>query len=332
MRRRRRGEIGGAAEQRADVCHALALRVRTVPTGMPIESRAYDGEADLHLMQKLQQELWLIEGPRTQTHVGDLAWGSTHAPRESEWTRRLWLDGGRCIAWAWVKRGTSVEYEVHPDHRGGPLHEELLHWFESEAPADANLSAWWMEGDDASLGLLARRGYTKADDGESSLLYHVRELDEPVAVPSLPDGFRLRTVNGEDDLYERVLVHQAVWAPSRVTEETYRDVMRTWPYRSDLDCVVEAPDASFASYVLCWYDDANRVGEFEPVGTHQNHRRRGFGAAVCRYALRRLQEEGAAQAIVYASGRPDQLQASALYESVGFRRHTRMLELRRTRA
>jgi ribosomal protein S18 acetylase RimI-like enzyme len=107
--------------------------------------------------------------------------------------------------------------------------------------------------------------------------------------------------------------------------------MRTWPYRSDLDCVVEAPDGSFAAYVLCWYDDANRVGEFEPVGTHQNHRRRGLGSAVCRYALRRLQDQGARQAIVYASGRPDQRQAAALYESVGFHRHTRMLELRRTR-
>jgi ribosomal protein S18 acetylase RimI-like enzyme len=95
--------------------------------------------------------------------------------------------------------------------------------------------------------------------------------------------------------------------------------------------VLEAPDGSFAAYALCWYDDANRVGEFEPVGTHPNRRRRGRGAPVCRYALHRLQEAGAKQAIVYASGREDQRQASALYESVGFRRHTRMLELRRTR-
>jgi ribosomal protein S18 acetylase RimI-like enzyme len=107
--------------------------------------------------------------------------------------------------------------------------------------------------------------------------------------------------------------------------------MGTWPYRPDLDCVVEAPDGSFAAYVLCWYDDVNRVGEFEPVGTHQSHRRRGLGSAVCRFALRRLQEEGASHAVVYASPREDQRQASALYESVGFRRHGRMLALRRTR-
>jgi ribosomal protein S18 acetylase RimI-like enzyme len=297
---------------------------------MPIRSRAYEGEADLRLMQRLQQELWPIEGERTQAHVGDLAWGTTHAPREDEWNRRLWLDGERCVAWAWIKRGTSLDYELHSEYRGGPLHDEVLDWFESEAPRDTALSVWWMENDDVSLPLLSRRGYEWSEDG-GSYLFHVQELDERVVVPDVPAGFRLRTVNPDEDLVERVLIHQAVWAPSRVTQETYRDVMAAWPYRSDLDCVLEAPDGSFAAYVLCWYDDANRVGEFEPVGTHQNYRRRGFGAAVCLFALHRLQEEGGRQAIVYASGRPDQRQASALYESVGFRRHTRMLELRRTR-
>ena len=50
---------------------------------------------------------------------------------------------------------------------------------------------------------------------------------------------------------------------------------QAWPYRSDLDCVVEAPDGTFAAYVLCWYDEDNGVGEFEPVGTHPDYRRRG---------------------------------------------------------
>jgi ribosomal protein S18 acetylase RimI-like enzyme len=120
-----------------------------------------------------------------------------------------------------------------------------------------------------------------------------------------------------------------VWGPSRLTEDTYRDVMGVWPYRPDLDCVLEAPDGSFAAYVLCWYDDANRVGEFEPVGTRPEHRRRGFGSAVCLFALRRLWEEGAQSAIVYAGGREADEPARSLYESIGFHRHTRMVELRK---
>lgn len=296
---------------------------------MPIDSRPYSGKSDLRLMQGLQQEVWAVDRERTHAHVGDLAWMSTSVAREDEWTRRLWLDGDRCVGWVWIAGGTRLDHEVHPHHRGGPLHEELLDWFEAEARPREDWTAWVVEFDPITVPLLERRGF--ALPGEPDLLLHVHELDQPVALPGVPDGYRLRTVRGDEDLAARVLVHQAVWGPSRVTEETYRDVMRTWPYRPDLDCVVEAPDGSFAAYVLCWYDDVNRVGELEPVGTHQNHRRRGLGSAACRFALRRLQEEGATHAVVYASPREDQRQASALYESVGFRRHGRMLALRRPR-
>jgi len=281
-------------------------------------------------MQALQQELWTLEGERTHTHIGDLAWWvSMHVGREREWKRRLWLEGDRCVAWGWLDRPASLDYEVHRDYRGVELHEEVLDWLESEA-GDGTLQAWVMDGDDVSLELLTRRGFRQPDPYKW-YAYHVQELDGPIAQPSIPDGFTLRTVNGDGDLRERVEVHRAAWDPSRVTEESYRNVMRTWPYRPDLDCVLEAPDGAFVSYVLCWYDEVNRVGEFEPVGTHAGFRRRGFGAAVCTYALQRLREEGAQKAIVYAGGRDEDLQARALYESLGFRRHTRMTELRKER-
>jgi hypothetical protein len=130
---------------------------------MAISSRAYEGRADLRLMQALQQELWGLERERTQTHVGDLAWMSTHAPRESEWTRQLWLDGDRCVAWTWVDRGTSLEYQIHPRHRGGPLHDDVLDWFESGVPPGGLLTVWWMEGDDVSLPLLDTRAWSSSD-------------------------------------------------------------------------------------------------------------------------------------------------------------------------
>jgi ribosomal protein S18 acetylase RimI-like enzyme len=298
---------------------------------MAIRARPYESDADLRRMQALQQELWALEGPRVHTHVGDLAWWTTmHVGRDHERKRRLWLDGDRCVAWAWLDRPASLDHEVHRDHRGDALHEEVLDWFESEAEGDGPLEAWLMEGDDTSSRLLTRRGYARPEHYHS-YAYHVCDLDTPVAMPEPPEGFSLRTVRGEADLHERVEVHRAVWANSRVTDESYSNVMRIWPYRADLDCVLEAPGGTFAAYVLCWYDEANRVGEFEPVGTHPSFRRRGFGSAVCRYALRRLQEEGAETAIVYAAGRDQDEPARTLYESVGFHRHTRMVELRNER-
>ena len=273
-------------------------------------------------MQTLQQELWAAEGPYVATHVGDLAWW-LHRP---EGKRRLWLEGERCVAWAWALPPATLDYEVHHAHRNRALHHEVLAWLEEEAEGEV-LSTYALETDGETCELLAALGYERSDSYRS-YAYHLRELDHDFAGPDPSDGSRLRTVRGEEDFRKRVALHRAVWAPSRVTEDVYRRVTSAWPYRAELDCVVEAPDGRFAAYVLCWYDDANRVGLFEPVGTHPDFRRRGLGAAVCRYAFRRLREEGATHALVLAADD----RAIALYESIGFRRYMRVVELRKERS
>jgi ribosomal protein S18 acetylase RimI-like enzyme len=287
-----------------------------------IRARPYENDDDLRRMQMLQQELWAAQGPHVGTHVGDLAWW-LHRP---EGKRRLWLDGERCIAWAWAFPPATLDYEVHHAHRGHAFEREVIAWLEEEAEGDV-LSLYALELDRERIELLGALGYARSESYKW-YAYHLRELDDDLGEPDVPDGFRLHTVDGEEDFRKRVALHRAVWAPSRVTEEVYRRVTRAWPYRADLDCVAEAPDGSFAAYVLCWYDDANGVGLFEPVGTHPDFRRRGLAAAVCRYAFRRLREQNATHALVLAADDA----AIALYESIGFRRYTRIVEFRKRRA
>jgi len=262
-----------------------------------------------------------------QSHVGDLAWWL----HRDLWKRQLWLDRDRCVAWAWLHRPATLDYEVHRKHRGAALHREVLEWFESEAEGMEPLDTYALESDEEWLSMLSACGYERPEP-YASYAYYVQQLQDGLPEPAIPRGFTLHTVDGEDDFRKRVEVHRAVWAPSRLTAAVYRRVTQVWPYRADLDCVLEAPDGTFAAYVLCWYDDENRVGEFEPVGTHPDYRRQGLGAAVCLYALRRLQEEGAGQAVVYARGGEEDEGARALYESVGFRPHTRAVQVRKRRA
>ena len=106
-----------------------------------------------------------------------------------------------------------------------------------------------------------------------------------------------------------------------MTESSYAKVRAAWPYRASLDCVIEAPDGTFAAYALLWPEDATGVGELEPVGVRAAFRRRGFGAAVCTAALARWYDEGGRQAIVYCMSDG----ACALYESIGFRRHAKLV-------
>jgi ribosomal protein S18 acetylase RimI-like enzyme len=271
-----------------------------------IASRLWRGYEDLPAMQGLAVEQRRLLGRRAPWHVGDLAWGlRQHDGREHEWRIRLWEDDDRVVAWSWLKGATGkLEADVHADRR------DLLDSVLSEPDAR---TAFAFEDDDEVRSVLARHGFVQPGE---SLHCLVRDLSEPPPSPPLPDGFRYRTI-GSADLAERVAIHREVWAPSRVTESSYASIMAAWPYRSSLDCVVEAPDGSFAAYCLVWPDDENGVGELEPVGVRELFRRRGLGAAVCTFALQRLYEEGGRQAIVYCNTDS----AYELYRSLGFHVH-----------
>jgi ribosomal protein S18 acetylase RimI-like enzyme len=258
-------------------------------------------------MQQLALEQRRLLGDRATWHVGDVAWGlRQHEGREDEWSIRLWVEGGRVVAWSWLKRDgrDALEHAVHPEH--ARLLDEIL----DEPRARV---AFAFEDDEHERAVLARHGFTTPI---TRMHFYVHVLDSPPQPTELPSGFRCRTVAARD-VPERVAVHRDVWAPSRVTESSFAQVRAAWPYRESLDCVVEAPDGRFAAYALLWPDDENGVGELEPVGVREEYRRRGLGAAVCRYALRRWHEEGGRRAIVYCMSDA----ACALYEAVGFRRH-----------
>jgi ribosomal protein S18 acetylase RimI-like enzyme len=283
-------------------------------------ARDYAGPEDLSRMQELVQDAWARRGPAWAQHVGDLAWQRfQHTGREPLWRTRLWEKHGRPVAYGWLFEGGVLDFCVHPEQP--ELLEDVLAW--ANAPETDVL-----ETNEEGIAALERNGYQRAPDGDPFMVYLARDLDE---LPELriPDRFELRTVS-DADVESRVEAHRSAFEPSRVTRESYRNVMRAWPYRSDLDCIAVAPHGRVAAYCLAWLDDRNRAGELEPVGTHADFRRRGLAAAVCSFALRRLSEEGATMAVVYARGDAAYPAPKILYESLGFRAHARTIAYRRS--
>lgn len=271
--------------------------------------RPFRANDDLRAMQELVQDAWAVCGPKVRHHVGDLAWGEIDAGGSK---RALLEENGRVLAWGRLHAGV-LDFEVHPERPG--LLDEVLDW------APAATTTVTLASNEAAAELLRGRGWS-VDEDAYWFAYLQRDLDDlPETEP--PDGYRVRAVRGEQELAERTNVHRAAWAPSQLTEEKVRRLMRTWPYRPELDCVGVAPDGSFASSTLAWLDDRNRVGEFEPVGTAPAHRRLGLGRAVNVFALAQLRSAGAESAVVYCRGDAAYPVPKLLYESVGFRRHDR---------
>ena len=264
-------------------------------------------------IQRMTVEQRRLQGERAGWHVGDIAWGTRqHEGREHEWRIRLWVENRAPVAWSLLRQDDG---EHHLDHDVHPAHLHLLGDILREPEARV---AYASEDDAERRTALAEHGFTEPRG--KPLHFNARDLTAAPEPPPLPCGLTYRTI-GPADVPERVAIRRDVFAPSRVTESSYAQVRTEWPYRESLDCVVEAPDGRFAAYCLVWPDDANGVGELEPVGVRAEFRRRGLGAAVCAFALRRWYDEGGRQAIVYCQSEP----ACALYDAVGVRRHTTLL-------
>ena len=93
--------------------------------------------------------------------------------------------------------------------------------------------------------------------------------------------------------------------------------MQSRVYDPELDVVAVATDGQIGSFCIVWPDPLNKVGLFEPVGTHPDHKRRGLGKAAMSEALRRLRDLGMTGACVCTSA--ENTPAIKLYEAVGFR-------------
>ena len=285
---------------------------------MPTTTRLYAGEDDYALMRGL---LLLHVANCDDLHyctLGDLDWWNAQSGDGPGSVRhaQLWFaEDGTLIGFVWP-RGDSAELVAHPAHLD--LFDAMLDWAEDGARASdqayTTFSTYDFDKDDDRVARVARHGYRRLDD---CFRYRQRPLGGDLPAPPIPAGFSVRNLGGEEDLERRVAVHRAAFHPSRMTVEKHRAVMASPTYRRELDLVVVAPDDSFAAYCIVWFDEVNRIGVFEPVGTHPDYQRRGLGKVVLAEGLRRLRDLGAERAFVISLGRG--VAANALYESVGFR-------------
>lgn len=144
-----------------------------------------------------------------------------------------------------------------------------------------------------------------------------RTLTELIPAPVLPNGFLIRAARMDDCAQLAAIRNNAFGG--EWTAAAYRDnVMRSPHYEPENEIVVVAPDGRLAAFTLIWLDHVNKIGLFEPVGTHSDFRRLGLGRAMMLYGLAQMQRRGMERAAVehLAENRP----ARELYMSLGFQK------------
>jgi mycothiol synthase len=285
--------------------------------------RRYRSLSDLAAMESIISGAWLSDArPMVPMTVGDLEWWMCQGGPGADWATRIqiWSEGDQTIAWGWFNPPGSVEVFVAPglpaDHDLA-IRDEILEWAvervrAEDTPAEG-IQIWAADGS-RDEGFLLDRGFVAT---EEALTQFFRDFEDELAPPLVPPGYRVRTVDGPDEIGARVEVHRAAFAPSKMTEEKYELLIGLPHYSFDQDVVVSAPDGSLAAFTMCWLDPAGAVGEFEPVGTHPDHRGLGLAKAANLFGLRLLQALGAQATVVFSDC--SNVASQALYRSVGFR-------------
>jgi GNAT superfamily N-acetyltransferase len=297
--------------------------------------------ADVRLMQGLAQRITATrpELVNADASYGELAWnwGKGHAAEGAAWPRRLWFADGDLVAWGWaslprqLRRSdgsvrdvttASLAHQVHPEHPD--LVDEVIDWYDRTA-AGLERTALAGAADEPALARWAAHGYTTDPSalGDTGYWTQLNQRDlTDLAPPALPDGYRFHTADQVEPAAV-VQAHVDAWAPSTYSAESYRGVRAAPGYRADLHVLVAAPDGTMAASTIMWLDERNRTVEFEPVGTHPDHRRRGVARAMLLHGLHLARAAGATHATVACLGAPGHPAARTLYHGVGFRELSR---------
>jgi mycothiol synthase len=300
-----------------------------------LTSSAYIGRDDLRAMESIVSAAWTSPArPLVHCTVGDLEWWLAGGGPDVDWSTRIrvWSIGGDPVGWGWFSPPTSLDWLVRHDltaDEESAIRADILGWHRERARAvvaagdsstDPNgtmepvlLDVWAADGwrEAASLG---QRGWTSTD---VVLTQYIQALDFDLDPPRVPEGYVLRSLRGAEDIPARVEVHRAAFAPSRMTVEKYATLLDLDHYALGRDIVLESGDGTFAAFAICWADPIGSIGEFEPVGTHPDHQRRGLGRVIMRHGLRLMRAAGLRDALVFSLR--TNTASEALYRSAGFR-------------
>ncbi|HEV2068045.1 MAG TPA: hypothetical protein VGR08_14545, partial [Thermomicrobiales bacterium] len=216
-------------------------------------SRPSEGDPDLARMDDM-----VAASPGDSLHLADLPWRlSSPSARDPERTR-LWEDAdGRLVAWAVLQfPWHCVDYQVDPSARSEALEGAVLGWaaerLNGEAAGIGESLPFYASArkDDTRRSTAIRR--TGFSPDEWSYVHMAREMDGPIPVPVLPEGFRIRPLAGETEIEAYVAMHRAAFGSANMTAEWRRSTLRHPRYVKGLNLVIVAPDGVLVGFCVCW--------------------------------------------------------------------------------
>ena len=249
---------------------------------------------------------WAGEAPLSPNlHPGDIGWHLRLPDEQVDGAFLLWEDAGEPVA-VGLAEDSVLRLAI------APAHDRRVDVAEALAEVAAGYEYTDAYSGTAFRTLLLGRGWSA--DPDPWVLLH-KELSDEDAAWSDPDTMPLA---GPDDVAARTAVQRSAFAPGSTFWPELWERMTTGPsYDARFELVTWTPEGQAAAAATGWSAGEGRCGLLEPVGTHQDHQRRGYGRRVNLGVMAALAAAGASGIRVFtpASNRA----AVATYEACGLR-------------
>jgi mycothiol synthase len=280
-------------------------------------SYAYTGENDLQQMQTALAHWMQQAGDSIYWHVGDLPhrlYDNLGGLVPLDAAVRLWKNEHEIIGFA-VAQPDSARFDafLHPDYRGSDLEREIVNWADTTVGRSVKtVSANVYAGDKTRLQILLEMGFEK---DATYLCITQRSLLDQIDAPAIPDGYVIRPSTGVNEAAALQQLHQVIWEWQ--PERSYRDEVMLKPgYNYKQELLALTSDGVPAAHTIYWCDSINKLGYFEPVGTHPDFQRKGLARALMNHAMRLMREHSMERVRVCFNFQNEV--AKNLYTSLGF--------------
>ncbi|MCF7794187.1 MAG: GNAT family N-acetyltransferase [Candidatus Cloacimonetes bacterium] len=208
----------------------------------------------------------------------------------------------------------EIFIQRHPDYLF--LMEEMLEYGEKNFlnKQKKQVHIFVYEDDEPLLELIQKRGYEKREEVSSS---HLEYQITGKYNWHLPHGFTLHTMQGCDRIAERCEIfgrsfnhpNQEDW-PSVFS---YQELQKAPDYYAENDFFITAENDKMVAQAIVWYDEVNKIGHLEPLGTHPDHRGKKLAQELMNACFARLQELGATKMPMTGGFDP-------FYKAIGFKK------------
>ncbi len=274
--------------------------------------RPFRKTEDVRSLQAFLAEMRHQVSQAAYFQFGDLVWRMHYPPNGFDATRdvRVWeREDGRVEGFVfYFTRDDNPEFFLRPEQYDSRMADEMVAWAvarsrECHAPS---IDTSCIDGDARKAAFLSQAGFQPIDD---VMVFMERALSDPLPACPLSPGYSIVSALDRPDL--------AGVARSTLTPDEHAIIYQAPGYRDDLGLRVCCEDRAIVAGCICWYDDIDNCGEFEPVGTKEAHRRKGLASAVITRTMENLRRYGADK--VYVRTNEENVLAVRLYQKLGFR-------------